>query len=299
MKISPCHEITGAKASAGAGGLRTDAVRNLRASGRRARLLAWALPVALAGCSEPYSPVLELWPEAGGPPSGSTGDASAGEASTGGPEAGPEDAGGVPPPRDSGSPPTDSSIPPTPDAGSSPDAGGTDDSGGSDAGDDVGTEPPDTGPPDTGQPPPPCSLSVTVTTVTDNGEFSPANVGAIWIAQPSGAFVKTLAAWGSTRINRLTLWSSTTAQAGTSRNTVDAVTGATLQSHKSHSVSWTCTDTNEAIVPDGAYRVYFEMDDSNSPGPNTYVDFTKGPSGQTLTPADAPNFTGIQLVFVP
>jgi hypothetical protein len=138
-----------------------------------------------------------------------------------------------------------------------------------------------------------------MTTVTDNGTFSPNNVGAIWIAQQSGTFVKTLAVWAATRMSRLTMWNSVTSQAGLNRNTVDAVTGATLPSHETHMVSWNCTDTNEATVPDGAYRVYFEMADSNSSGPNTYVDFTKGPTGQTLTPPDATYFIGINLVFVP
>src|SRR5579859_1492292 len=81
-----------------------------------------------------------------------------------------------------------------------------------------------------------CSLSVTVTTVTDNGSYSPRNIGAIWIATGSAAFVKTLAVWAATRISHLTLWGSMTATAGLSRNTVDAITSATLSMHETHNV---------------------------------------------------------------
>ena len=34
------------------------------------------------------------------------------------------------------------------------------------------------------------------------------------------------------------------------------------------------TDTTGKVVPEGTYRVYFETDDQNVPGPNTFVTFT-------------------------
>ena len=144
-----------------------------------------------------------------------------------------------------------------------------------------------------------CSLSVSVTTVTDNGNYSPRNIGAIWIANGSGAFVKTLAAWAAQRIRHLTMWGSVTATAGLSRNTVDAVTGATLSMHETHNVSWNCTDTAGRIVPDGPYRVYLEMTDQNASGPNAFVAFKKAPMSQTLMPPDATYFKHLSLVFSP
>lgn len=144
-----------------------------------------------------------------------------------------------------------------------------------------------------------CSLSVTVTTVTANGNYSPRNVGAIWIARDNAAYVKTLAVWARQRISRLTLWNSTTSQAGLSDNTVDAITGATLSNHQTHKVSWNCTDTSRSLVPDGAYRVYFEMTDKNGAGPNTFVSFTKGPMPFNLSPPDQNNFKGMSLVYTP
>jgi len=43
-------------------------------------------------------------------------------------------------------------------------------------------------------------LSVTVTTVTANGNYSPRNVGAIWIARRQWALRQTLAVWARQRI---------------------------------------------------------------------------------------------------
>jgi hypothetical protein len=144
-----------------------------------------------------------------------------------------------------------------------------------------------------------CSLAVTVTTVTNNGTYSPRNIGAIWVTRDTGAFVKTLAVWARTRIRYLTLWNSTTSGAGVNGNTVDAVTGATLSSHQTHKVTWNCTDSNRNVVPDGAYRVYFEMTDRSGTGPNTFVNFTKGPTPFNSTPPDQRTFTQMSLVFTP
>ncbi len=144
-----------------------------------------------------------------------------------------------------------------------------------------------------------CTLAVTLTTVTDNGRYSPRNVGAIWIANGSGKFVKTLGAWARTRISRLTLWSSVSAAAGLSRNTVDAVTSATLSSHQTHNVTWNCKDTTGAVVPDGSYQLSFEMADDNATGPHGTVSFTKGPMPLQMSAPDSPNFKGITLRLTP
>jgi hypothetical protein len=176
-----------------------------------------------------------------------------------------------------------------PGIGGSPSTGGSQGSGGSASMQDA-APPGDYGP---------CSLEATVTTVTDGGRYSPRNVGAIWIEDGSGRFVKTLAVWAKRRIDRLHAWEDVTSQAGLGENTVDAVTGATLSSHKTHQVSWDCTDTMEQRVPDGSYSVHFEMTDQNSSGPTASVDFTKGSSALTLTPPDEANFKGIKVVFTP
>lgn len=244
-----------------------------------------------ASCTS-YQPALELWPSSdassttlastgsagrsgsagGSAGSGSTGTSGtgtatgSGAAASGGSIASGSDEGGI----DAGSM----------DAFATPDSGGSAGDGGS-----VTTSG--------------CNLSVTMTTVSPNGGFSPRNIGAIWVAQGSGTFVKTLSLWAQTRVSHLTLWSSATTAAGLRRNTVDAVTSATLPSHQTHKVSWNCTDTARAVVPDGSYRLYFEMTDDNVTGPSLFVPFTKSGVAATVSPPDAMNFKGVKLVFSP
>jgi len=239
------------------------------------------------GCSGQFQPSVEIWPgsdastgvesppagddagESSGSSGGSSGSSGGSSGSSGGSSGMPRgtvDAGKMQP-RDAGT--------------------GTSSSGG---GGDAG---PVSGPGG------PCSVAVTVTTVSDHGSYSPNNVGAIWIAKSSGTFVKTLKAWGTIRISHLNAWNSATASAGYTARTVDAITGATLFSFQTHMVTWNCKDTTEAVVPDGAYRVYFETADSNGGGPNSYVDFTKGAAAQSLSPPDATYFKSIKVVFTP
>ena len=106
--------------------------------------------------------------------------------------------------------------------------------------------------------------------------------------------MKTLAKWAGIRVQYLTSWNG-----ASKANVVDAVTGATSANHVNHSVKWNCTDVSKAQVPDGMYKVYFEMTEMDGTGPNTSVAFTKGPMGATVTPADTANFKSINLVFTP
>jgi len=240
------------------------------------------IALGAAGCSGAYQPSVELWPASdastgvaatddGGETSSSTGGGSGSSGSGSGSSSGgnPGKPGG------------------TADAGKAPRDAGT------------GTGSSSGGGGDAGPPGAPCSLSVDVTTVSDHGSYSPNNVGAIWIANSSGTFVKTLKVWGSIRLNHLNAWNSATASAGFTNRTVDAITGATLSSFQTHMVSWNCTDDTRAVAPDGDYRVYFETADSNATGPNSYVGFTKGSAAQTLSPPDATYFKSIKLVFTP
>ena len=144
-----------------------------------------------------------------------------------------------------------------------------------------------------------CTLSVKVTTASPGGRYSPKNIGAIWIADQSGNFIRSLEVWAKARVNYLTQWNSATSKAGASGSRVDIVSQATLSSHKAHSVTWNCQDFKRAAVPDGTYRVYFEITDFDGAGPNRFEQFTKGPAPVTLKPADNNNFKALELSFQP
>ncbi len=136
-------------------------------------------------------------------------------------------------------------------------------------------------------------LTFTVRTVTDNGTYSPKHVLAIWVEDANG-FVKTRKAMANQRKQYLYTWKD-----ASNYNVVDAITGSTLTSHQTHTVTWNCTDLNGTIVPDGDYTVWVEFTGKHAQGPLYNITFTKGSSPQTFTPADQTYFKDIQLNFVP
>jgi hypothetical protein len=143
-----------------------------------------------------------------------------------------------------------------------------------------------------------CALSVSVTTVSPGGRYNPRNVGAIWIADGEGRFIKSLNVWGDRRLRHVEAWNAATQAAGAAANVVDAVTGATQSVHGVRAGTWNCRDFSGQDVPDGRYRVYFEVTESNGAGPSTFANFNKGPDAETVQTA-APSFNDIVLEFTP
>ena len=141
------------------------------------------------------------------------------------------------------------------------------------------------------------SVMISVTTKAPGGRYQPDNVGAIWIADANTRFVKSLYVWGQQRRGELRQWASATSAAGMANNLVDAVTAATMKSHGARMASWNGTNTSKALVPDGAYKVCFELED----GAQQYqcVDFSKSRSAQTLMPADTAGFTARKITYTP
>ena len=144
-----------------------------------------------------------------------------------------------------------------------------------------------------------CSLTVKVTTASAGGRYAPRNIGAIWLADKSGNFIRSLEVWAQQRAGNLTLWNSATSKAGAAGSRVDIVSQATLNSHTTHTSTWNCQDFKKLPVPDGTYRVYFEMTDDNKAGPNRFEEFSKAAASATLKPTDSTNFKSIELSFKP
>jgi len=136
-------------------------------------------------------------------------------------------------------------------------------------------------------------LTFTVRTVTANGTYSPKHVLAIWIEDADG-FVKTRKAMANQRKQYLYTWHT-----ASNYNVVDAITGSTLNSHQTHTVTWNCEDLDGNVVPDGVYTVWVEFTDKHAQGPLYTLDFTKGPEAVSLSPSDQTYFKDIQLDFVP
>lgn len=136
-------------------------------------------------------------------------------------------------------------------------------------------------------------LTFTVRTVAAPGNYSPKHVLAIWIEDDNG-FVKTRKLRGNSKKQYLYTW-----VAASNYNVVDAITGSTLTSHQTHTVSWDCTDLSGNIVPDGDYTVFTEFTSAHAQGPLTSVTFTKGPDAISLNLPDETYFKDMVLSFTP
>lgn len=176
--------------------------------------------------------------------------------------------------------------------------GGTEDSDGGSTGGDTaglgtGTTGDDTGP--VGSDTQACTcdeVTFTVRTTAPGGKYQPRNVGAIWIEDGDGGFVKTLSRWGTLRARWLSRWND-----ASDGDVTDAITGATLSSHETHAVTWDLTDTQGDRIGDGEYSVVIELTDKSGPGPSLDVPFTVGDEPLMVDPEGAAHFHDMRLVF--
>jgi hypothetical protein len=103
-------------------------------------------------------------------------------------------------------------------------------------------------------------LEVRFTTSSPRGDlkYEPRHVHAVWVENAAGAFVKTIGRWGVVEHSNLTQWM---AADGTH---LDGWTGATPMAYQSHTTVWDLTDRSDAEVPDGRYRLRFELTNRNA-----------------------------------
>jgi len=142
-------------------------------------------------------------------------------------------------------------------------------------------------------------LTVSTSTSSAGGNYSPRNIVAIWIEDDAGNFVKTLLAYANNRKTHLNTWQATTAAAGTEYNTVDAITGATKSSHATRTCVWNGEDYNASLMPDGEYKLWMELTDKNNTGNFSSFQFTKGESLVNLNPSNVPSFSEISIIWEP
>lgn len=138
------------------------------------------------------------------------------------------------------------------------------------------------------------TVTFSVTTASNGGQYSPKNIVAIWIKNSSGTFVKTLKVMAAQRIQYLYKW-----KASSSSNTVGAITGATLSSHITHNVSWNVTNVSGSVVPDGTYQVWIEFTDADAQGPYTSYSFVKGTTAVDTAYANVSKFSNAHLTWTP
>lgn len=135
-------------------------------------------------------------------------------------------------------------------------------------------------------------LTFSVKTAPNGGRYKPKNIGAIWVETSDGKFVKTLERWARIRARFLKTFA-----AASNNDLTDAVTSATLTTHKEHKVTWDLTDRSDARVKDGKYRLAIEMTDKDAAGALLYVPFTLGRAPVRLTPTSTAQFSAMSLTI--
>ena len=149
-------------------------------------------------------------------------------------------------------------------------------------------------------------LTVTFTSVSQGGRYSPRNVGAVWIETGSGTFVKTFERWAGVRATHLSVWAGASGGwgsffgGGNTEDKADAVSRATLSRHEAHMVTWDMHDLKGQVVPDGKYKIGVEVADDNfATAGSGYVEFEKSPSGTMVMAPDQTPFTGLVIKYQP
>lgn len=142
------------------------------------------------------------------------------------------------------------------------------------------------------------TMTFDVRTATYNGAYAPRNAGAIWITNSSNQFIKTIKVWAVPYRYTLVKWI-----ASSQNSTAGAITGASLNSHQLHSVSWNGTNASNNQVPDGDYKINIEFTEhnatTNNPGKYKSITFTKGSNPVDLIPANETYFRDMHLVWEP
>ena len=146
------------------------------------------------------------------------------------------------------------------------------------------------------------SVTFTVRTTSYSGSYDPNNIAVVWVVDSSNKFVKTLCRHAATRISYLSRWATSR---GTYTN-VDGTTSSTLTSQpQTHTVTWNCRDTNNAVVPDGMYYFKVEYTSQNGAGPylTNGAGFMKSTTAVTTNYANyssaGGSFTGMSLTYTP
>ena len=140
------------------------------------------------------------------------------------------------------------------------------------------------------------TLSFTFTPVAHSGSWGSKHVLAVWIQNSANGFIRTkFRYWGNGTNDHLPNW-----KANSNQNVVDAITGATLTTYATKSLTWDGTDLSGTLLPDGDYKITIEECWSHGSSKVTKsFPFTKNGSESHLTPADDANFTDVVIDWVP
>ena len=114
------------------------------------------------------------------------------------------------------------------------------------------------------------TLTISTLTSTAGGNYSPKNIVAIWIENSSGTFVKSLMVYAATRIQYLTNWVS-----NSSKNVVNATTGATQSSYGTRTCTWNGTNVAGTVVAMELIKYVWNLPTKTAPGISLHLPLQK------------------------
>ncbi len=136
------------------------------------------------------------------------------------------------------------------------------------------------------------NLNISFTTQAPNGEYAPNHILAVWIEKEDGTFVRSLKVRASERKKYLYTW-----KASSSSNENDAVTGATISSHKTHDIDWNFLDSDQKAVTNGNYKLKLELTDANAQGPVSTYSFAFTDSVISTQYDDKSSFKDVSITY--
>lgn len=136
------------------------------------------------------------------------------------------------------------------------------------------------------------NLEVSFETVDPNGEYSPSHILAVWVEKDDGTFVRSLKVRASERIKYLYTWKTSSKSDQT-----DAVTGATISRHTSHTIDWNLQDASQVDIVNGNYLIKLEMTDGNQQGAVSQFAFNYQDSIMSTSFNDATDFKNVAITY--
>lgn len=135
-------------------------------------------------------------------------------------------------------------------------------------------------------------LKLTVTSVSYGGKYANRHCIAAWIKTKDGKYVNSFLVYAKSRITHLTDWK---ANSGSIKG--DAITGATINPHRTHNVTIKARDYQGKALAKGDYILCFQMTEANNAGKTYYYNFSIGDNSFDLFPAGSANFKSIKLSY--
>ena len=153
-------------------------------------------------------------------------------------------------------------------------------------------------------------LNIKFTTLQPDpsGEYGNEHIHVVWLADTSDNFISTVGTnvgiqrtvWAGKRKGSFKTWWGLGNESDR-QSDIAARTGATQTSYKAYDIKWNFRKLDGSEIPNGTYRLYFELTNADNGGRRNYTYFTitKGNSSWTEGPTTQDRYKDVELTFTP